>query len=207
MAVLVAPATAPKPRPRLTPRSRNGRFGSIQIGDAQNAFIRFLLSRLGEDSFDERDWQVTKTYFENGCAYCEGGGAEQMDHGVPINRAKLGEHRLGNVIPACKKCNSGKHQRDYREHLGDDLERVERIEAYMASRGYVPLGDHKQVKEILEQAHKEVAAVAERYIAMLNDVLAGRASPLEVADAPVRERLRLPPTLGARLSAAIRSWI
>src|ERR1700730_295794 len=43
IAVLVAPATAPKPRPHLTPRNRNGRFGSIQIGDAQNAFIRFLL--------------------------------------------------------------------------------------------------------------------------------------------------------------------
>ena len=94
-----------------------------------------------------------------------------MDHGVPINRAKLGEHRLGNVIPACKKCNTGKHQRDYREHLRDDVDRIERIETYMASKGYVPLGDNDQVRGILEQAHKEIAALADRYIGTLNMVL------------------------------------
>lgn len=166
------PATRP-PRPRPVSGSRKGRYGSIQIGDAQNTLIRFVLSRLGEESFDERSWQETKAHFGNGCAYCEDGLAEQMDHGVPINRAKLGEHRLGNVIPACRVCNTRKHHRDFREHLRDDLARIERIESFMAGKGYIPLGDNKQVKDILEQAHGEVAALAQRYIDMLDDVLSG----------------------------------
>jgi hypothetical protein len=41
----------------------------------------------------------------------------------------------------------------------------------MASRGYVPLGENDQVKGILEQAHKEVAALATRYIELLNMIL------------------------------------
>jgi hypothetical protein len=171
IAVPFAPETAPT-SPIRAPEPRNGRYGSIHIGDAQNALIRLILSKIGEASFDERDWQATKAYFDNRCAYCPDGGADQMDHGVPINRTKLGEHRLGNVIPACKKCNSGKHQRDYREHLGEDQDRIDRIENYMTSSGYVPLGDNKQVKAILDQAHKEVAALAERYIAIINTALA-----------------------------------
>jgi HNH endonuclease len=170
IALASAPRPSTEPRSRPVPSSGNNRYGSIQIGDAQNAFIRFILSRIGEESFDERDWQETKAYFGNGCAYCGGGEADQMDHGVPINRAKLGEHRLGNIIPACKKCNTSKHQKDYREHLGDDLDRIERIETYMASKGYVPLGENDQVKGILEHAYKEVAALADRYIEILKTV-------------------------------------
>jgi hypothetical protein len=173
---------SPTPKPNLESRPRpmrisNSRYGSIQIGDAQNAFIRFILSRLGEESFDERDWKETKAYFGNRCAYCEDDSADEMDHGVPINRSKLGEHRLGNIIPACKKCNSGKHQKDYREHLQDDLDRIERIEIYMVSRGYAPLGETGPVKGILEQAHKEVGALADRYIETLNMLLI-RPSPV-----------------------------
>jgi hypothetical protein len=41
----------------------------------------------------------------------------------------------------------------------------------MASRGYVPLGENDQVKGILEQAYKEVAALADRYIEILKTVL------------------------------------
>jgi hypothetical protein len=160
-----------EPRPHLAPSTRNSRYRSTQIGDAQNAFIRFILSRLGEESFGERDWQETKAYFGNGCAYCAVGEAGHIDHGIPINRSKLGEHRLGNVIPSCERCNTGKHQKDYREHLRDDLVRIDKIETYMASRGYAPLGENHQVKGVLEQAHKEVAALADRYIEILNVIL------------------------------------
>jgi hypothetical protein len=172
------PKPNPEPRPRPLSGHRNSRYGSIQIGDAQNAFIRFILSRLGNESFDERDWQKTKAYFDNHCAYCNDGAADQMDHGVPINRSKLGEHRLGNVIPACKSCNTAKHQRDYREHLHEDFERIERIETYMASQGYLPLGEEHHVKSIIEQAHKEVAALADRYIEILNKFLARPPEPV-----------------------------
>ena len=185
-------------QPRSPPNGQNSRYGSIQIGDAQNAVIRVILSRLGEESFDESDWQKTKTYFQERCAYCAEGVADEMDHGVPINRNKLGEHRLGNIIPACKKCNTRKHHRDYREHLGGDLDRIVRIQTYMESKGYVPLGDNSQVKNVLEQAHKEVASLAERYIAILNNLMAVPEPPSESPEPPSRQRFRLPFAWGAR---------
>jgi 5-methylcytosine-specific restriction endonuclease McrA len=188
---IVLPVFPPRPPPESPPQpprgNRNSRYGSTQIGDAQNAFIRFILSRLGEESFDERYWQETKAYFNNHCAYCDSSTADQMDHGVPINRSKLGEHRLGNAIPACKGCNIGKHQRDYKEHLRDDLHRIDRIETYMASKGYVPLGGNDQVKDILDQAHKEVAALADRYIEIMNMVIARPPTRPELPISTVRD--------------------
>jgi len=66
--------------------------------DAQNLFIRNILSSLGVESLNEEDWNFTKAYFSHKCAYC---GAETellMEHAIPINKAKLGEHRLGNLV-------------------------------------------------------------------------------------------------------------
>jgi hypothetical protein len=166
--------------PRPTPPDRGGkaenrRHGSIQIGDAQNALIRVILSRLGQESFGEADWQRAIDYFLKSCAYCGDDAAPlEMDHGVPINKTKLGEHRLGNVIPSCKKCNKEKHRRDYRQYLGDDVERITRIETYMETRNYIPLSDNALVTLILEQAHKEVSALAERYVAIINGMLADK---------------------------------
>jgi 5-methylcytosine-specific restriction endonuclease McrA len=174
---LLGGETGPIPRKPSVPDDANGtanrRYGSIQIGDAQNAFIRFILSKLGQESFDEGNWRDTKDHFRNGCAYCDDGGTDlEMDHGVPINKTKLGEHRLGNLIPSCKRCNSGKHQKDFGEFLGEDVERIQRIVDYMELRNYVPLADNDQIKMILEQAHMEIAALAYRYIAIINTVAA-----------------------------------
>lgn len=42
----------------------------------------------------------------DGCAYCESGAFEELDHFVPI--CLNGPHTLGNVRPSCAKCNSEK---------------------------------------------------------------------------------------------------
>jgi 5-methylcytosine-specific restriction endonuclease McrA len=173
----IAPAPAIRPNSEFPPRHAsilrrpNGRYGGTQIGDAQNAFVRVILSRLGNEAFDYGDWERTKAYFDHRCAYCDQSTVEHRDHAVPINRSKLGEHRLGNLVPACKQCNAAKHDRDYREYLGENMDRIARIEAYMVAKSYVPLGDNDQVKRILEQAHKEIAALAERYAEILNTIL------------------------------------
>ena len=98
-----------------------------------------------------------------------------MDHGVPINKTCLGEHKLGNLIPSCKQCNDDNHYADFKEFLGDNIEQIAKIEAYMASRNYTPLGDNEHIKMIIQQAHEEVAALARRYFAIINTVLAGKA--------------------------------
>lgn len=55
----------------------------------------------------ERDWQRTVRRFGGRCAYC---GAlpdpMHMDHVVPLSRT--GRHAIGNVLPACEKCNLAK---------------------------------------------------------------------------------------------------
>ena len=42
----------------------------------------------------------------------------------------------------------------------------------MATHGYEPLGDHTLLKTILEIAHADVRQLAERYIALIEAVLA-----------------------------------
>lgn len=41
----------------------------------------------------------------NCCAYCEGEFAE-WDHFIPLSRG--GAHEIGNLVPACKRCNRSK---------------------------------------------------------------------------------------------------
>lgn len=165
------------PSSRSTKRT-NTRYRAYRIADAQNAVIRHILSNLGEETFNEADWEITKQYFANRCAYCDKEGSLQMDHGFPINKSKLGEHRIGNLIPSCETCNnSRKGYRDFREFLGSDTDRSRLIEEYMRSRKYTPLAGNVQVKDILEMAYKDVAVLAERYIAIIETLLSSAAPP------------------------------
>jgi 5-methylcytosine-specific restriction endonuclease McrA len=46
------------------------------------------------------------------CQYC-GGPANTLDHVIPLSRG--GPHAIGNVVPACKPCNSRKRHRTPQE--------------------------------------------------------------------------------------------
>jgi hypothetical protein len=74
------------------------------------------------------------------CAYC-GNRAETWDHvhATVKNKEFSGQaHRIGNLLPCCKPCNSKKGNKDWRSflrglHLTDDLyeEREGRIDHYL----------------------------------------------------------------------------
>ena len=149
---------------------RNSRYRGNAIGNAQNLVVRNILSNLGQESFNEGDWESTKAYFSHQCAYCGGDGELVIDHVIPINRSSLGEHRLGNLVPSCRSCNARKAGNDYREFLADAPQRAEFIQNYMDSKNYTPLGDNAQVAMVLNMAYKEVSSVADRYIAILNEL-------------------------------------
>jgi 5-methylcytosine-specific restriction endonuclease McrA len=151
-------------------RRLNRRYRGNAIGNAQNALVRNILSNLGQESFRKKDWEETKAFFSQRCAYCGREGKLEMEHVIPINRQFMGEHRLGNLVPSCQSCNARKQDKDFHEFLGDDTARIEKIEAYMESRDYVPLGDSDQVRSVLEMAYEEVSLVAERYISILNEL-------------------------------------
>lgn len=149
----------------------NARYKSHAIGNAQNGFVRNVLGSLGYESFNQKDWEATKEHFSHRCAYCAVDADELLiEHAIPINKVSLGEHRLGNLVPSCKACNSAKGDKDFRVFLKGNDEAIARIEEYMDSRNYVPLEENEQVTRVLDMAHKEVAALADRYVTILNEL-------------------------------------
>jgi hypothetical protein len=112
--------------------------------------------------------------FQRRCAYCGAEGDLVMDHAVPINRTSLGEHRLGNLVPACPASNSRKGDQHYSEFLEGQPNTIRTIGTHMDRYGYVPLGDNEQIRMIIDIAHKEPLGIAERYIKIINGLLRGR---------------------------------
>ena len=150
------------------------RFKGNHIGNAQNAVIRNILSNIGTENFTKAEWEKTKKEFENVCAYCGEPGILQRDHAIPINRDKLGEHKRGNIVPACKKCNSDKAYRDYKEFLKDNQATIEIIEKFMERHGYAPLerSEKKEdIKNILNEAHQKISELATKYIDEVNELI------------------------------------
>ncbi|MDD9883037.1 MAG: HNH endonuclease signature motif containing protein [Gammaproteobacteria bacterium] len=153
------------------------RDGGAPLANAQNAFVRYILSNLGNESFSNNDWQKVVRFFGGKCAYCGGAKKLERDHAIPINKRHLGEHRIGNVVPACRDCNAGKGDRDYREFLQgreDEKTRLGKIGEHMRDKNYLPLkdrGDFNQLREVVEMAYTEINPVAKRYIAILNLML------------------------------------
>ena len=57
--------------------------------------------------FDERDWRRLLERWGHRCAYCGSrSGRLSMDHVIPLSRG--GRHTIGNLLPACRSCNSSK---------------------------------------------------------------------------------------------------
>ena len=48
--------------------------------------------------------------FDHCCAYCGCAEDLELEHVIPISKG--GGHHLGNIVPACRKCNSSKRSRD-----------------------------------------------------------------------------------------------
>lgn len=164
-----------KGRRRQQRRDKSSSYKGNHIGRSQNLFIRNLLSNLGGNSISKEEVAETKAYFGGKCAYCGTANEEiDLDHAIPINKKKLGEHKLGNLVPACKKCNNEKGGQDYIEFCKDNIEAAQKIKDYMTSRNYVPLTDDEKtansIRKILETAHKEIGSAADRYNALLNDL-------------------------------------
>ncbi len=153
-------------------RKASARFKPPSIGNGQNGVIRYILSQLDEEQFNANDWEQVKADFGQCCAYCGTDGKLEREHVIPINRDALGEHRLGNLVPACQSCNAKKAGDDFREFLAESPDRITTIESHMAKHGYEPIGDHTLIKSILEMAHADVRQLAERYIALIEAVLA-----------------------------------
>lgn len=156
------------------------RYRSTAVGVAQNALVRHLLGNIGFEEFNQSDWGAVKHHdFGDTCAYCGATKKTTMDHAIPINRIHLGEHRLGNLAPACGSCNGKKSNTTYTEFLEkfylDDPEqarlRIGDIETHAATHNYVPIDAHEKVRPIIEEARAKVKEIADEYLARITDQL------------------------------------
>lgn len=116
--------------------------------------VRTALKVLGQDPDAELE-----------CAYC-GAKAETWDHvHATVQDKKFSGygHRLGNLLPCCKPCNSKKGNKNWLAYMGtlqiaDELraERESRIAAYLTEYGakdLVPehLAEYEQLQELRTQ--------------------------------------------------------
>lgn len=171
-------------------RAARGRYKGNAIGNAQNLLVRNLLSRIGDEQFSAAHWQGVIESFAGRCAYCGIHGELVMDHVVPINKQTLGEHRIGNLVPACRSCNAKKAGQDFREFLSQDLIRISAIEAHMTKHAYVPNSENEKLRSIVELAHQDVRQLADRYVAIINTVLKDEQSGV-VGPTQRRDELKL----------------
>jgi len=152
-------------KPGTNPKHRNA------IGNAQNLFVRYLLSSVSDDDFSAEDWQGTIESFGNRCAYCDSKETLSMDHVVPLNKTALGLYCIGNLVPACRSCNAKKSAKDFREFLAGDAGKIAAIEAHMEKHGYTPDQDALALRKVIDLAHQDVRAMADRYVTILQTTL------------------------------------
>ena len=98
--------------------------------DIANSALRIFLQDVGKFYDSARGYEpyipkkTQKTIllenFSYKCCYCDTEINEQtlsQDHLIPMNKASLGLHAWGNVVPCCIDCNNEKQQRHWDEFL------------------------------------------------------------------------------------------
>ena len=159
------------------PQFKNGR---TEPADAANAFVRVILTIAGdllseEGHFTKAEWEKTRKFFNDRCAYTGDDGKLEVDHAIPMNRDYCGLHLYGNLVPAMRGANSGKRGKTYAEYLGDDTpenrNRKERIDQFMHESGYAEkaakLGDLRKYCESQYDAIRSLSGVSKRYLESL----------------------------------------
>ena len=109
----------------------------------------------------------------------------RWDHLIPVNRG--GETVLGNMVPACDRCDDSKRGLPFEEWMMSEAkwslgsrgvrnvdQRVERIKVYMEHFGYTPrslearLGEHElqrltTIRSRLQELRIDIEALIEEY--------------------------------------------
>lgn len=67
---------------------------------------RSILARA-ETTLTKEEWKIILEKFDYRCAYCHKKTKLEMDHVIPITKG--GSCTISNIVPACRSCNSSKH--------------------------------------------------------------------------------------------------
>lgn len=149
---------------------------------------RALSQCLAIRQFGQKEMDEVSAFFGTDppeCVYCGSPEVKRWDHLVPVKEG--GETVLGNMVPACARCDDSKQDRPFEEWMMSDArrspknrgvkdldQRVERIKAYIQHFGYTPrsleqrLDEHERerletIRPRLQELRKDVEALIEDY--------------------------------------------
>jgi 5-methylcytosine-specific restriction endonuclease McrA len=75
---------------------------------ARKRALRRMVTHHGENLLTALEWEAIKARAKNRCYYCQQIPEElTIDHIIPLSKG--GKHTASNVVPACRPCNSRKH--------------------------------------------------------------------------------------------------
>jgi 5-methylcytosine-specific restriction endonuclease McrA len=81
-------------------------------------------AKRGQGAISRRTWQALLDAFGGVCCYCDAPGDMTVEHLTPL--AKGGTNEIGNVAPACVKCNASKRARTAEEFAPDRAPEIRR---------------------------------------------------------------------------------
>jgi 5-methylcytosine-specific restriction endonuclease McrA len=87
----------------------NNREKARELGMLGKMRRRARIKAAPINDFTPAQWREVMAAYGNRCVYCGANGKLTIDHVVPI--AKGGAHSIGNIVPACFRCNNRKKDR------------------------------------------------------------------------------------------------
>ncbi|MGQ7886816.1 HNH endonuclease [Paenibacillus sp. WC2504] len=144
--------------------------------DISNTAIRMFLQDVGKFYDEARGYTPFKSsgpnktqllnFFDNKCCYCNidiSVNSISLDHLIPMNKADLGLHAWGNVVPSCGNCNAVKQKKDWIAYLFSLAQEEEfnrrkaKIEQFTRDYNYNP---NLNLQDIAENLYQDVGEVA-----------------------------------------------
>ena len=95
---------------RITERCSRWRKENKGIVNTKTNLRKSLKNGLSSTLTAEQ-WELIKQNFNNCCAYCGKELPLAQEHFIPLSTG--GEYTHNNIIPACRRCNSSKHDRAF----------------------------------------------------------------------------------------------
>lgn len=157
-------------------------------GFAFSMVERALSECLAARQFGQKEIAEVLAFFGTDspkCVFCGAPEVKRWDHLVPVNKG--GETVLGNMVPACARCDDSKRDLAFEEWIMSDAkwslksrgikdvdQKVERIKAYVQHYGYTPrsleqrLDEHDsetlaRIRSRLQRLRKDIDALIEDY--------------------------------------------
>ena len=127
--------------------------------------------KLCENGLPLDEWKAVLEFFGHECAYCGAKEGLEQEHIIPFNNG--GEFKIGNIVPACRKCNASKGSKNAAEWYAAadvfDGERFKKINAYMCKtnvndlhKSNVSRTDKEEDKELELEGEKNIYCPAKQ---------------------------------------------